>query len=212
MNITNKGVDHLKAECNDFTREFVTNLIAKEVLENESDTVNVKNVVNGVRELADKVRESLEKGEKTFLTPKKAKEAAAYANPFQEQQFRAAYAWNVIYPDQTIEFPDTIDIVHLNIPTLETIESIKDEYPNEYNNIKRYIFESKLDEVRKKALMVLGLPKNVKEIPKWCRPFINYDKVVLTNTSKLNPLIKSLGVNVIETSSTNKHFSNIITF
>lgn len=210
--LDNKGVDHLKAECNDFTREFVTNLIAKEVLESESDTINVKNVVNGVRELSEEVRASLERGEKTFLTPKKAKEAAAYAKPFQEQQFRAAYAWNVIYPDQTIEFPDTIDIVHLNIPTLETIESIKDEYPNEYNNIKRYIFESKLEEVRKKALMVLGLPKNIKEIPKWCRPFINYEKVILTNTSKFNPLIKSLGVNVIETNSTNKHFSNIITF
>lgn len=210
--LDNKGVDHLKAECNDFTRDFITNLIATEVLENESETVNVKNVVNGVKELAKNVKDSLARGEKTFLTPKKAKEAAAYAKPFSEQQFRAAYAWNVIYPDQTIEFPDTIDIVHLNIPTLDTIEDIKDKYPKEYNNIKRYIFESKIDEVKKKGLMVLGIPQNINEIPEWCRPYINYEKIVLTNTSKMNPLIKSLGVNVIETTSTNKYYSNIVTF
>lgn len=210
--LDNKGVDHLKANCNDFTREFITNLIAREVLESTSDEINVKNVINGVRELADEVRSSLERGDKTFLTPMKAKEAAAYKFPFQEQSFRGAYAWNVIYPDQSIEFPDTVDIVHLNIPTLESIEDMKDKYPDIYNNIKRYIFESKIEEVRKKALMVLGIPKNIDKIPEWCAPYINYNKIVESNTSKMNSLIESLGIRVIETSSTSKHFSNLIEF
>ena len=41
----NKGLDHLKSECNDFTREFITKLMTKEVLENPSDNIEVKNVI-----------------------------------------------------------------------------------------------------------------------------------------------------------------------
>lgn len=212
MTKANKGVDHLKATCNDFTREFITQLIAKEVLENTSNDINVKNVINGVQELAKSVRDSLERGEKTFLSPMKAKEAGAYKMPFQEQSFRGAYAWNVIYPDMEIEMPDTIDVVHLNIPTLESIEGMKTSYPTEYENIKRYIFESKLEEVRRKALMVLGIPKNVDKIPEWCIPYINYDKIVNDNTSKMNSLIHSLGVNIIATNSTTNYYSNLIEF
>lgn len=207
----NKGVDHLKSTCNSFTRDFITNLIATEVLDVETD-ISVKNVVNGVRELADTVRESLLNGEKTFLSPMKAKDAGAYKNPFQEQSFRGAYAWNVIYPDMQIEFPETIDIVHLNIPTLETIEDMKDTYPVEYEHIKRYIFESKIEEVRKKALTVIGIPKNYASIPEWCKPYIDYDKIIDNNTGKLNSLLNSLGVGIISTSSNSKHFSNIIEF
>lgn len=210
--LDNKGVDHLKSECNDFTRDFITALIAREVLEAEGEDISVKNVINGTRELAEQVRSSLERGEKTFLSPKKCKEAAAYKMPFQEQSFRGAYAWNVIYPDMQIEFPDTVDIVRLNIYKLEDIKDLEETEPEIYNNIKRYIFESKLEEVKKKALTVLAIPKNVEVIPEWCRPYINYDKTVNDNTSKMRALLESLGVQTIETDSTTKRYSNIIQF
>lgn len=208
----NKGVDHLKSECNDFTRDFITDLVAREVLEAEGNFISVKNVVNGVRDLADKVRKSLEKGEKTFLSPKKCKEAAAYKMPFQEQSFRGAYAWNVIFPDMQIEFPDTVDIIPLNIYKLEDISELEKIEPEIYNNIKRYIFESKLEEVRKKAMTVLALPKNIESIPDWVKPYINYDKIINDNTSKMRAILESLGVQTIETDSTTKRYSNIIEF
>lgn len=207
----NKGLDHLKSECNDFTRNFITKLMTDEVLESD-DNISVKNVINGTRELAETVRKSLENGEKTFLTPKKCKEAAAYKMPFQEQSFRGAYAWNVIFPDMQIEFPDTVDIVHLNIYKLEDVADLEETYPEIYNNIKRYIFESKLEEVRKKAMTVLAIPKNIPEIPEWCRPYINYDKIVNDNTSKMRSLLESLGVQTIQTDSTTNRYSNIIQF
>lgn len=132
--------------------------------------------------------------------------------PFQEQSFRGAYAWNVIFPDMQIELPDTADIVHLNIYKLEDVKDLEEKEPEIYNNIKRYIFESKLEEVRKKALTVLAIPKNVETIPEWCRPYINYDKIVNDNTSKMRTLLESLGVLTIETDSTTKRYSNIIEF
>jgi hypothetical protein len=210
--IDTKGLDHLKSECNDFTRNFINNLMKEEILENPSDDIVVKNVVNGVRELAETVRASLERGEKTFLTPKKCKEAAAYKVPWSEQSFRGAYAWNMIYPDMTIEFPDTVDIVHLNIHRLEDIEGLKDDHPDIYQKIKRFIFESKLEEVRKKALTVLAIPKNIETIPEWCRPYINYDKIINDNTTKMRSILESLGVQTIQTDSTTNRYSNIIEF
>lgn len=210
--LDNKGVDHLKSTCNDFTREFITSLVAKEILEKETDDVEISNIINSVDDLANKVRDSLKRGEKTFLSPMKVKQEGAYKKPFQEQSFRGAYAWNVIYPDQTIEFPDQIDVVLLNIPTLDTIEDMKTKYPKEYKNIKEKIFESKLDEVKKKALMVLALPKKIQKIPDWCIPYIDYDSIVNANTSKMNTILESLGIQTIKTNSTTTYYSNIISF
>ena len=211
MNITNKGLDHLKSECNEFTRKFITQLMTDEVLE-AGDEISVKNVINGTRELAETVRISLEKGEKTFLTPKKCKEAAAYKMPLSEQAYRGAYAWNVIFPDMQIEFPDTVCIIPLNIYKLEDIEDLKESEPEIYSNIKRYIFESKIEEVRKKALTVLAIPQNIDVIPEWVRPHIDYDKIVNDNTTKMRALLESLGVQTIQTSSNMDRYSNIIQF
>ena len=205
-----KGLDHLKSECNEFTRNFINKLCDKEIL--LSKDISVKNMILGVRELADTVRKSLESGEKTFLSPKKCKEAAAYKAPFSEQSFRGAYAWNVIYPDMQIEFPDTVDLIQLNIHKLEDIEGLKDKEPEVYKNIKRYIFESKLEEVRKKALTVLCIPKNIESIPEWCKPYINYDKIINDNTNKMRSILESLGVQIIQTDSTTNRYSNIVRF
>jgi hypothetical protein len=85
-------------------------------------------------------------------------------------------------------------------------------YPDIYKNIKRYIFESKIEDVRKKGLTVLGLPKNIDKIPEWCIPYINYDKIVTDNTNKMRSILESLGVQIIETDSTTKRYSNIVKF
>ena len=207
-----KGLDFLKSECNEFTREFISNLMNNELLEKPTDDIIVKNIINGARELAEAVRQSLERGEKNFLTPKKCKEAAAYKVPWSEQSFRGAYAWNMLYPDMSIEFPDTVDIVQLNIHKLEDISELENTNPEMYGKIKRFIFESKLEEVRKKALTVLAIPKNIPEIPEWCRPYINYDKIINDNTTKLRPLLEALGVKIIQTDSTTDRYSNIIEF
>lgn len=154
----------------------------------------------------------MEKGEKTFLTPKKCKEAAAYKMPFSEMSFRGAFAWNMIFPDMQIEFPDTVCIVPLNIYKLEDISDLEETEPEIYNNIKRYIFESKIEEVRKKALTVLAIPQNIESIPDWVRPYIDYDKIVNDNTTKMRALLESLGVQTIQTDSTTNRYSNIIQF
>ena len=142
-----KGFDFLKSGCNDFTREFISNLMKREFLDKPDDNISLKNILNGTIDLANIVRTSLENREKDFLTPKKCKEAAAYKIPLSEQGFRGAYAWNVIYPDMQIEFPDTADLVHLNIHKEEDIEPIKDIDPQVYENIKRFIFNSKIEEI-----------------------------------------------------------------
>lgn len=183
-----------------------------ELLEKTTDDIVVKNIINGTRELADAVRSSLERGEKTFLTPKKCKEAAAYKNCWTEMSFKGAYAWNMLYPDMGIEFPDTVDIVQLNIRKLEDIKDLEEKDPTMYNKIKRVIFESKIEEVRSKGLMVLAIPKNVPDIPQWCRPYINYDKIINDNTTKMRPLLEALGVQIIQTDSTTDRYSNIIEF
>ena len=60
--------------------------------------------------------------------------------------------------------------------------------------------------------IVLGLPKNIEKIPDWCIPYINYDKIVNDNTNKMKSILESLGVQIIETDSTTKRYSNIVKF
>ena len=95
---------------------------------------------------------------------------------------------------------------------LEDIADLEQTNPEIYGRIKRFIFESKLEEVRKKALTVLAIPKNIETIPEWCIPYINYDKIVNDNTTKMRSILESLGVQTIQTDSTTDRYSNIIEF
>ena len=76
------------------------------------------------------------------------------------------------------------------------------------------IFRNPDENIRKKGIGILAIPRNVDRIPEWVIPYINYNDVVNGNITKFHPILKSLGIEIISTESKagKSYFSNIIDF
>lgn len=207
-----KGLDFMKSSTNDTTKQYFKTLAQKEVL--EAEDINIANVIRGTHEFERIIEEDLRLGGKRFLTPISVKEIGAYAEPLRNQGIRGVIAWNVIYPDLEITLPEKLDILKVKMEREEDIEDLKDKEPDIYRNIMNGIFRSDNEEIRKKGISIIAIPRNIDTIPEWIIPYIDFDAIVNGNITKFHPILKSLGIEIIQTESKagKSYFSNIIEF
>ena len=134
-----KGFDFKKATCSEFAEKFYMKLISKYIIEEEGD-IKLKDMVIELNNFKNMIKESIQKGETTYLTNVNAKEFAAYKNPSSQQSVAAVLAWDTVYPDKQIELPSKVSLLKLNIFTEDDIKDMKDKYPDIYKKIIDGIF------------------------------------------------------------------------
>lgn len=207
-----KGLDFMKSSTNDTTKNYLKSLAQREIL--EVDDINIANVIKGTQMLQEMIEGDLRSGGKQFLTPISVKEPEAYDEPLRNQGIRGVIAWNAIYPNQEITLPEKLDIIKVNLETEDDLEELKNTHPDIAKNIINGIFRNPDENIRKKGIGILAIPRNVDTIPEWVIPYINYDAVVNGNITKFHPILKSLGIEIISTESKagKSYFSNIIDF
>ena len=105
-----------------------------------ADNVNVRGMIRDLQEFQDNIKESIRKGEKTFLPNGSVKELAAYKDPTSNQSVKATLAWNILCPDHMIEIPAKVSLVKLNIFKEEDIIDLKKINPEKYDLIMDKIF------------------------------------------------------------------------
>ena len=92
------------------------------------------------------IMNSIKNGERTFLPLGSAKELGAYKNPSSIASVRGSYAWNILYPDNTIDFPSKVSLVKMNIFTEDDIADLEKSEPEIYNKIIDKIFNKRKDD------------------------------------------------------------------
>jgi len=201
-----KGLDFVKSSTREATEKFFKNLIKEHLLSTEE--INISNILKELEKLENMIRLSLQSGEKEFLIPKSVKELEAYKDPLREMGVRAVLAWNFAYPDNTIELPEHIDIIKVNMDE-ESIEKIKQSEPEIYERIIENIYHASDKKIREKGVKVIGLPRNIPKIPDWIIPFIDYNTIINNNLSTFHGVLDSLGIATIKTTEDEYH-SNIL--
>lgn len=207
-----KGLDFMKSNTNDTTKAYFKILAQKEIL--EAEDINIANVIRGTRDFQNIIEEDLKSGGKKFLTPISVKEIGAYAEPLRNQGIRGVIAWNVIYPDLEITLPEKLDIVKVKMEREDDIEELETTHPDIYRNIIRGIFRNDNEEIRKKGISIIAIPRNIDTLPEWLIPYIDYDSIINGNITKFHPILNSLGIEMVQTESKagKSYFSNIIDF
>lgn len=207
-----KGLDFMKSNTNDTTKAYFKILAQKEIL--EAEDINIANVIRGTRDFQNIIEEDLKSGGKKFLTPISVKEIGAYAEPLRNQGIRGVIAWNVIYPDLEITLPEKLDIVKVKMEREDDIEELETTHPDIYRNIIRGIFRNDNEEIRKKGISIVAIPRNIDTLPEWLIPYIDYDSIINGNITKFHPILHSLGIEMVQTESKagKSYFSNIINF
>ena len=202
----NTTLDFVKSSTREATEKFFKNLIKEHLLSTEE--INISNVLKELEKLENIIRISLESGQKDFLIPKSVKELEAYKDPLREMGVRAVLAWNYAYPDNSIELPEHIDIIKVNMDE-NSIEKIKQSEPEIYERIIENIYNNSDKKIREKGVKVIALPRNIPKIPNWIIPFIDYSTIINNNLSTFHGVLDSLGIGIIKTTE-DDYYSNIL--
>ena len=106
----------------------------------DSENIDLRGMLNELKEFKENIKDSISKGERTYLPNGNAKEVKAYKNPEQEQSVRGVLAWNILHPNNMIELPSKVSLLKLNIFDEEDILPLKESHPDIYNLIIEKIF------------------------------------------------------------------------
>lgn len=199
-----KGMAIRKVNTNKRIRELFTNILQKDILENKHGVDRIK-IIRKYKEIEEMIKKSLENGETEFLKVGKANNAEVYKDPYSQMNYRAALAWNIMFPEKEIALPANIMMVKLNIKTFDDIkEKVKDE---DTLNKFREVFKNQ--NLIKNGMNIVAVEGDT--IPEIFRPFIDYDKMIEDHIKPGKDIIESVGVKVLE-SSKNAFVSNMVRF
>lgn len=106
----------------------------------DSDKIDLRSILCELKEFKDNIKDSISRGERTYLPNGNAKEIAAYKNPEQEQSVRGVLAWNILNPDNRIDLPSKVSLLKLNIFDEDDIIPLKETNPEIYKLIIDKIF------------------------------------------------------------------------
>lgn len=211
-----KGFDFTKATTSEYAKSKFDMIVRKYIL--ETDIPDIRGILNELNKFENEIRNSILNGETTYLPLANAKDLDAYKDPYSQQGIRSAIAWNLLYPDNQIEFPSKVSVLKLNIFTPEVISDLKKSNPREYSIIINDIFNSPEKGIRDKGLQVLGIPSG-RKIPDWCKPYIDYNTVINNIITQFKGVLDifsidcpSVGKSINGVDRKTKKVSNIIRF
>ena len=211
-----KGFDFVKATTSRESEEFYKKLIDKYIM--SDNDIDVRGLMDELKQYANTIQASIQHGEVKYLPITSAKELSSYKDPGSEQSVRGVLAWNMIYPDNEIDVPSKPRLLKLNIFSLDDISDMQYKYPREYEIIKNKIFDdrtgifvvtkkstNKKGDVKitrkERGLVVLCVPSN-KEIPEWCKPYIDYKTMIDNILAPFKSVVEILGVQNISVGKT----------
>lgn len=189
-----KGMAIRKVNTNKKIRDEFTKILTEEIL-TKKGKINPIKIIERFSLVEEEITSSLHKGETEYLIPSKANNAEAYDNPLSINAFKAATAWNLMFPEKELQLPAKFLMLKVDIPNFDVIkEKIKDE-----ESLNRFRELFKVPEIAGKGLNSIAIDTN--KIPDCIRPFISYDKMVETHIKPGMDILESVGIKTIETSN-----------
>lgn len=219
-----KGFDLKKASTSEYASSYYINLIKRYLLEPE--TPLLKEMINELHRFKKEIRKSIESGERIYLPNANAKELGAYKDPSTSQGVRGVLAWNMCEPDKLIEFPAKVSLLKMNLEKEESLEDMKDKFPNQYKALKEGVFNDKTGIFIKQkkdpktkemvpykiGVKVLAIPSTEK-IPDWALPYIDYNTLVNNILGPFKSVLEIFNLPGVEEGKTGRKstgLSNII--
>ena len=201
-----KGIDFLKGNTREATREFFDKLSQDYIL--NAEEICISDILNELDRFQNIMKESLSQGRKDFTIPASVKEPEGYKNPLSNMNLLAVIAWNNFYPNDMIALPEIVDVVKVTLNTDKSLELLKEKYPDKYEVIiSKYLNDKTM---QNKLPNAIAIPKSIEEIPEWIIDFINYDVIISDNINKFNSVRESLGIAQSKMKGNRTTYSNIL--
>ena len=224
-----KGFEFIKSNVKPYLRDFYTQLATDEIL--EADEISPSRIFKKMAQLKSDIEYGMSHGDSKFYKQAKVKTPDNYKNPFSTQGITAVMLWNAICPTMAIELPADVNIVPIKSLRLpkpperakptevvqldpfknKNIEELADKYPDVYQRLYNEIYTNVNPQIRYMNLSSIALPKNANiTIPQYVFDLINYDDIVTNSIQLFLPVMESLGIRSVPTTSNTNHMTNII--
>lgn len=186
-----KGIECLtKSSKSITTRNALKKVLLEDILKPEN--IDQIKFIKDIAIVERRMINSLRSKSKAYYKPMTIKSASAYDMPERNQGIKASIAWNIIRPKELpaidLEQRNAIDVAKVVI-NATTIESIKDIYPEIYENMKQALQtdtfmtkNSKTGKVTKSEITAIAIPIDV-DVPEWLFDFIDYTTIIEDNIS-----------------------------
>lgn len=109
----------------------------------DAEDIDITQVINEIQGFRNEIINSIKSGDITFLPNASVKELPAYKNAASVQGVKGATAWNIIFPENMIEFPAKVVLLKVKMFTEKDIEPLKETHPIYYERIINGIFHDK---------------------------------------------------------------------
>ena len=184
------GIDCLtKSSSSKDTQKALKKILLEDILTGKVDQLQL---IKNIAILEKIIYTDLQSGSKKYYKPVTIKSMDNYDIPSRIQGIKAAIAWNFVkgeLPGFDLGVRNSLDVIKVNMDK-HILETIKDEYPEQYDLFHKLIdphcpiileglaiseiFHGKLDSI--------GLPKDL-PVPEWLKIFIDYDTIITDNLS-----------------------------
>ena len=224
-----KGFEFIKSNVKPYLRDFYTQLATNEIL--EADEISPSRIFKQMAQLKSDIEYGMSHGDSKFYKQAKVKTPDNYKNPFSTQGITAVMLWNAICPTMAIELPADVNIVPIKSLRLpkppertkptevvqldpfknKNITELADKYPDVYQRLYNEIYTNVNPQIRYMNLSSIALPKNTNlTIPQYVFDLINYDEIVTNSIQLFLPVMESLGIRSVPTTSNTNHMTNIV--
>lgn len=197
-----KGLDFIKAGVSDHVTKIFTNMLEKHIL--FSNHLNLHELMSDIKAFEKEIYKDLKSGGTVYLKPQTFKGAGAYkidkngnSMAWRIQVFKAANAWNAIYPDDKIYSLDKVKMAKLAVTGLQDLDKIKDKYPEEYKLVRDNIFNSSNKDLAKAGLKVIAIPSNMSTIPDWIKELLDYTTIISDVCSSFRSVLDAFKLETI---------------
>lgn len=220
-----KGMDFKKATTNAYLKNIYTEISLNELLNVEN--INSAKIFKRMIELKKEIEDGIRSGDRRFFKQLVVKLPKHYKNPYSTQGVTATMLWNTLCPDLQIAIPGEIYVVPIkdmkfskptdgkvntNTPlNNKNINEYSIKYPEEYSRLYKEIYCNYNAEIRHMSLNYIALPRNEEiKIPKHVVELIDFSKIIDDALALYLPVLNSIGLKNLPTTSTTTHMSNII--
>jgi len=197
-----KGMDFIKAGVTDDVTSKFTNMLKNHILFAEEPQLH--NMMKEIKQFEKEIYNDLRNGGTKYLKSSQYKPAEGYSKikdangkvigskAWSLPVFRGSEIWNILYPDKQINSLDRVSIVKLTITNIKDLDKIKDQFPDDYNNVITKIYGSNNPNIINAGMKVICIPNTVYQIPDWIIPFIDYDVIISDVISSFRSVLDSL--------------------
>jgi len=193
------------------TREYFKRVLKDKIV--ECKEIDIQDLLGEFVAYEVMVAESIENGELVFAQPTKYSGFSFYKEPYRQAVVRGTVVWNDIYPETPIQALDNVRMLKcagISEGDFDAIvTNLKKEDAKIAARVRDLVFEN--EKTAHHGFSRVCLPRSVKEIPSWVKPFVDVEMIVHDNVRNALILLESVGIVVLDARNRSR-YSNIVRF